>query len=219
MATSPERKEQLKVLVADDHSVVRRGLRQILSEAFSGVTVGEAANARELLALLEENRWDIVLLDISMPGRNGLDCLKDIKHRQPHIPVLVLSVHPEDQFAVRTLRAGAAGYMTKESAPEELVKAIEKVLGGGRYVSASFAERLAGNLAAPISQAPHELLSDREYEVMLLIARGRTVKEIAGDLCLSVKTISTYRAHIIRKTKLENNAGIIRYALRNALVQ
>ena len=218
MARSLKKKQRLKILVADDHAVVRRGLRQIISEGFPGAVIGEAANAQELWPLLEQNQWDIVLLDITMPGHNGLDGLKEIKHRRPRLPVLILSVHPEDQFAVRTLRAGAAGYMTKETAPEELVKAIEKVLAGGKYVSASFAERLAAGLAAPDSKLPHELLSDREYEVMLKIAHGRTVKEIATELSLSVKTISTYRAHILRKMKLHNNAGIIRYALRTELV-
>ena len=211
-------KQPLRILVADNHAIVRKGVRQIVDEAFPGATVGEAANTQEVLALVENKEWDLILLDITMPGRDGLNALKDIKQRQPRLPVLMLSIHPEDQFAVRTLRAGAAGYMTKETAPGELVKAIEKVLAGGKYVSASFAERLAAGLAVPDSKLPHELLSDREYEVMLKIAHGRTVKEIATELSLSVKTISTYRAHILRKMKLHNNAGIIRYALRTELV-
>jgi two-component system invasion response regulator UvrY len=208
----------LRILVADNHAIVRKGVRQIVDEAFSGTTIGEAANAQEVLALVEKKDWDLILLDITMPGRDGLDALKDIKQRRPRLPVLFLSIHPEDQFAVRTMRAGAAGYMTKETAPEELVKAIEKVLAGGKYVSASFAERLAAGLAVPDSKLPHEVLSDREYEVMLKIAHGRTVKEIASELSLSVKTISTYRTQILRKMHLHNNAAIIRYALRTELV-
>jgi two-component system invasion response regulator UvrY len=218
MARSLDKKQRLKVLVVDNHAIVRKGVRQIIDDAFPGSAIGEAANVQEALALVEKKEWDLILLDITMPGRDGLDALKDIKQRRPRVPVLFLSIHPEDQFAVRTMRAGAAGYMTKETAPEELVKAIEKVLAGGKYVSASFAERLAAGLAVPDSKLPHEVLSDREYEVMLKIAHGRTVKEIASELSLGVKTISTYRAHILRKMHLHNNAAIIRYALRTELV-
>jgi two-component system, NarL family, invasion response regulator UvrY len=209
----------IKILIADDHAVVRAGLKRILAEAFDGASFGDAGTAAQLLELVDGQRWDVVLLDISMPGRSGLDALKDVKRGAPHLPVLILSTHPEDQFAVRCLKAGAAGYMTKESAPEELVKAIAKVIGGGKYVSAPLAEQLANGVSEPAEKPAHEMLSDREYEVMLMIARGKTVKEIGADLCLSVKTISTYREHIVHKMNLRNNAEIIRYALQHGLVE
>jgi DNA-binding NarL/FixJ family response regulator len=207
----------IRVLVADDHAIVRQGLKLILSEEFDSLILGEACNGRELLQLVEKDAWDIVVLDITLSDRNGLDILKDLKLHHPKLPVLMLSMHSEDQFAVRSLKAGASGYMTKENAPEELVKAIKKVLGGGRYVSATLAEKLAFELDAR-DRPPHETLSDREYQVLRMIAAGRTVTEIAEELVLSVKTISTYRARVLEKLRMKTNAELTHYAIRNNLV-
>jgi two-component system, NarL family, invasion response regulator UvrY len=209
----------IRVLIADDHAVVRRGLRQIL-EGAPGVTVaGEASTAPEVLALVEERRWDVVVLDLSLPGASGLDLLAEIKRRRPELPVLILTVHSEAQYAVRALRAGASGYLTKESAPEQLVEAVAKIDRGGKYVSAALAERLAFSLEKGADKAPHELLSDREYEVLRLLASGKTVSEVAGGLGLSVKTISTYRARILEKMDMRTNAELTHYAIRNRLVE
>jgi len=208
----------MRVLLVDDHAILRRGLRALLSDAFHGATFGEASSAEQALQQLGKKPWDIALLDITLPGRSGLDLLKELKAAQPKLPVLVLSAHPEDQFAVRALKAGAEGYMTKESAPEELVQAIRKVLAGGRYVSPTLAEKLALNVRKDFTGAPHETLSDREHEVMCRIALGQTVTEIAGELSLSVKTISTYRARILEKLGVKNSAEITRYAIQNGLV-
>ncbi len=208
----------MKILIADDHVLFRQGLMQILAEEFPRTVFGEASNTRELMDCVQKQTWDVVLLDITMPGRNGLDVLKEMKQTRPRLPVLVLSMHPEDQFALRALQAGAAGYMTKESAAAALVKAIQDVIGGGTYISTAFAPRLARQIGGHTDKPVHETLSDRELEVMLLMARGKRVKDIAGELSLSVKTISTHRQHILRKLKLTNNAEIIRYALRNRLV-
>src|ERR1043166_7598504 len=164
----------LRALIADDHAIVRRGLKEMLAEEFDVAGFGEANNASQVLELIHKQRWDILILDITMPGRSGLEVLKEVKHTHSQLPVLVLSIHPEDQFAIRTLRAGAAGYMTKENAPEELIKAIKKVLGGGKYVTPSLAEKLAVELAADTSKLPHESLSDREYQVMRMIVSGKT---------------------------------------------
>jgi DNA-binding NarL/FixJ family response regulator len=173
----------MKVLIVDDHAVVRRGLQQILSDHYDNLSFGEATNAQEAIDIIRTQEWDVIILDISMPGRSGLDVLKEIKKDRPNVPVLVLSIHPEDQFATRVLKAGAAGYMTKETAPEELVTAVDKVLEGGKYVSPSLAEILAQDLErATDSIAPHKRLSDREYEVLRMIASGKTVSEIAYDL-------------------------------------
>ena len=210
----------MRVLIADDHAVVRRGLEQILADAFEEVEVGEATTAEEAVDLANRQGWDVVVLDISMPGRSGLDALKEIKKNKPELPVLVLSIHPEDQFATRVLKAGASGYMTKETAPEELVSAINKVLAGGKYVSAALAEKLAADLERDgAGVAPHQLLSDREYEVLLLIATGHTISEIAVKLSLSVKTISTYRTRILEKTDLKSNADLVRYAITHGLIE
>ena len=186
-----------KILIADDHAVVRRGLVQILQSSPDLAVKGEASNGQEVLSKVGQDHWDAVILDLSMPGISGLDILKQLKSRHPQLPVLILSVHPEDQYAMRVLKAGAAGYLTKESAPEELVQAVHKVCAGGKYVSGPLAEKLVQALGADLDQSPHEILSDREFEVLRLLAAGRTITEIASDLCLSVKTISTYRARIL----------------------
>jgi len=210
----------MKILLVDDHAIVRRGLQQILSDEYSDLVFGEAENAADALNQVMRSEWDVVILDISMPGRSGLDVLKEIKREQPKLPVLVLSIHPEDQFATRVLRAGAAGYMTKESAPEELVTAITKVIEGGKYVSPTLAELLAEDLERDITGlAPHRKLSDREYEVLRMIASGKSVSEIADDLTLSVKTISTYRARILDKINMKSNAELTRYAIKNGIIE
>ena len=208
----------IRVLIVDDHAILRSGLRVLLSDEFHGAAFGEASNARQALEQLRKEKWDVALLDISLPGKSGLELLKEFKAARPKLPVLILSAHAEDQFAVRVLKAGAGGYLTKESAPEELAKAIRKVLAGGQYVSPALAEKLALRVRKDITLTPHETLSDREYEIMCLIASGKTVTEIAGELSLSPKTISTYRARVLEKLGVKNNAEITRYAIRNGLV-
>jgi two-component system invasion response regulator UvrY len=208
----------MKILLADDHAVVRHGLKQILTDAFKRATYGEARNAQEALDLIWKQDWDVVVLDITMPGRSGLDVLREIKKFKPKLPVLVLSMHPENQFAVRVLKSGASGYMTKESAPGELVGAVKKVLAGGRYVSNSLAENLAASLSAN-QRAPQEKLSDREFQVLRLIASGKMITEIARELSLSAKTISTYRSRILEKMGMKNNAELMHYAIQHRLVE
>ncbi len=208
----------IRVLIADDHSVVRVGLRQILSGIRDIAVIDEAANAKEVLEKVKKNDYSVVILDIAMPGKSGLDALKEIKTERPKLPVLILSMYPEDQYAIRVLRAGAAGYMTKDSAPDELVTAIRIVAEGRKYVSPTFAEILALNLDTDRDKALHELLSDREYEVLCMIASGKTISEVAGILFLSVKTISTYRSRILEKMHLKNNAELTSYSLQNHLI-
>jgi two-component system invasion response regulator UvrY len=207
------------ILIADDHEVVRKGLIQILTKSVPGISVDEAVSGQEALARVQKTNYALVLLDISMPGRGGLEVLKEIRSRHPGVPVLILSMHPEEEYAVRALRSGASGYVTKDSASEELVAAVRKVLAGGRYVSASLAENLARDLESSSDRLPHEALSDREYQVMRMIASGKTVKETAEELSLSVKTISTYRARVLEKMQLRNNAEIARYAIENRLTR
>lgn len=207
-----------KILVVDDHAVVRHGVKQILSEQFPDAVVGEAQNAEELFGQMRKERWDIVVLDVGMPGKGGLDALKDLKLLHPRLPVLVLSAYPEDQLALRMLKAGAAGYLSKDSAPNELVQAIRKILGGGRFVSAAVAELLASNLETELEKPLHEQLSDREYQVLCLIAVGKSLKEIADDLSVSVSTVNTYRARILEKMQLKNNTELTHYAIENRLV-
>jgi two-component system, NarL family, invasion response regulator UvrY len=208
----------MKILITDDHAVVRQGLKQILAEEFTRAEFGEATNAQEAIDRVWKEHWDVVVLDITMPGRSGLEVLKEIKKSRPKLPVLVLSMHPEDQFAVRILKIGASGYMTKESAPNELVGAVKKVIAGGRYVSPSLAEKMASYLAIDVHTPPHERLSDREFLVLRLIASGKTPTAIAKDLALSVKTISTYRMRILEKMNMSNNAELTHYAIQNQLV-
>ncbi len=208
-----------RILVVDDHAVVRRGLKQILLEHFNPADVTEARNGREALELTRKQNWDVVILDIAMPDKSGLDVLKEMKHKKEGPPVLVLSVYPEDQFAVRMLKAGAAGYLAKETAPDELVKAVEKALKGGKYISPSLAEKLAEELERGSEMQPHESLSDREYQVMCLIASGKGITEIGDKLSLSAKTISTYRARILEKMRMKTNAELVGYAIRNKIVE
>lgn len=208
----------LKILIADDHPVFRRGLRQIISEASDMLVVDEATDGWEALSKVRSSDCDVVLLDITMPGKNGMDVLAQLKNERPGLPILILSMHPEEQYAVRALRAGAFGYLTKESAPDELVIAIRKVSKGGKYVSSSLAETLASVLQEKGEQQLHKTLSDREYQVMCMIASGKTVAEIAIKLSLSAKTISTYRSRILEKMKMKNNVELARYATKNQLI-
>jgi len=211
--------KKMRVLIADDHEIVRRGLQGILKDAFEDIEVVEAKTAEEALEKIRDADFDVVVLDISMPGRSGLDALKEIKKDRPNLPVLVLSIHPEEQFATRVLKAGAAGFIRKEAATSVLVNAINKVRGGGKYVSEQLAEKLALDLEREADGVElHQRLSDREYEVLLLIAAGLTITQIAEKLSLSVKTISTYRSRILEKTNLKNNADLIRYAIAHGLI-
>jgi len=208
----------IRILIADDHPVVRSGLKQILAGETDLAVQGEAQNGQEVLELVRKQKCDVLILDLQMPGRSGLDLLKELKHGYPELHVLVLSLHPEDQMAVRALKAGAAGYLTKESAGAELIKAIRKVSHGGKYVSPSLAERLATALGAGSEKPPSEILSDQEYLVMRLIASGKAVGEIAKELSLSAKTISTYRTRIMQKMGMKTNAELTHYAIRNKLI-
>jgi len=208
----------MRVLIADDHAVFRRGLRETLVEGFSRITFGEARTAQEALDHVRRQDWDVVILDISMPGKSGLDILDELKRLRPKLPILLLSMHPEEQFARRALKAGAAGYLTKDSVPEELKEAVRRVVVGGRYVSATLAEKLAVDLREGADRPIHELLSDREFQVLRMIASGKSVKQIAEEIALSVKTVSTYRARILEKTGMKTNAELIRYALQTQLV-
>jgi len=208
----------IRILVADDHSVVRQGVKQILADVSDMAVKDEAQNGSETLEKVLHNDYDVVLLDISMPGRSGLEVLEDIKNQRPKLAVLILSMHPEEQYAVRALRAGASGYLTKASAPQELIGAIRKVAGGGKYVTSSLAEKLADELEIDTEKLPHERLSNREHQVMLMLAVGKSVSDIACELCLSVKTISTYRTRIMDKMGMKKNAELTLYAVRNKLI-
>lgn len=208
----------IRALIADDHAVVRQGLKQILGDMPEMVVAGEATTGQEVLDKVRAETWDVVVLDISMPDRSGLDVLKQLRSERPKLPVLVLSMHSEDQYAMRVLKAGASGYLTKDSAPDELVKAIRKVVSGGRYVSSFLAEKLAFEIGTDSSRLPHETLSDREFQVLRLIAAGESVTEIAAELYLSVKTVSTYRARMLEKMNLATTAELIHYAMQNHLI-
>ncbi|MDT8285011.1 MAG: response regulator transcription factor [Thermovirgaceae bacterium] len=210
--------KKIRILIADDHPIVRAGFKQVLSDTPDMEVTDEAGNGQEVMACVRKKKLDVVLLDISMPGRSGLEVLKELKEELPKLPVLILSMYPEEQYAIRALRAGASGYLTKASAPNELISAIRKVAEGGKYISATLGERLTEFLGSDMTRPPHELLSDREYQVMLMIASGKTVSAIADELCLSVKTISTYRTHILEKMRMKNNAEITFYAVQNGLV-
>jgi two-component system, NarL family, invasion response regulator UvrY len=208
----------LKVLIAEDFPLFRRGIKDLLSGSLGSLTVGECTNAHDLLELVRHKKWDVLILDIGMPGTTGAEALMQVKKERPSLPVIILSMHPEDQYAVRMFKAGADAYLTKASAPEELVKAIKKVLAGGQYVNQSLGEKLVRLVHQPADRMPHELLSDREYEVMRFLASGKTVSEIAEFMRLGATTISTYRARILDKLHLKNNAELMRYAVQHGLV-
>lgn len=206
----------IKVLIVDDHAIVRKGLRHIAEES-KQIEVGEAGDGAEALSKLRAERWDVLVLDINLPGRNGLDVLQTARDIHSKLPVLVLSSHPEEQYAIRVLRAGASGYMNKDAAPDQLVAAIQKVMNGGKYISPALAEQLAFELSENSDRLPHEKLSAREYRVLILIGEGKAVGEIATELLLSVKTVSTYRARILEKLNLLNNAQLMRYVVDHRL--
>ena len=209
----------IKLLIADDHTVVRRGLKQIVAETTDIIVSGEATNGGEVIAMVASGRYDVLVLDITMPGRGGLDILKEVRQLAPKLPVLVLSMHSEDQFASRVLKSGAAGYLPKESAPDELVNAIRKVHAGGKYISPAQAEKLIYMFEPNADKPVHEMLSNREYEVLRLIASGRTVTQIAAEKNLSAKTISTYRTRLLHKMRMQTSAELTHYAIKNKLVE
>lgn len=209
----------IRVLIADDHAIVREGLKQIVADTPDIIVAGEAKDGHEALDAISKKDFDVVLLDISMPGLSGLDVLKQSRIQKPQLRILILSIYPEEQYAIRTLKAGASGYLTKESAPDELVAAIRKVSSGGNYISRSLEEKLVANLRRDDSKQPHESLSDREFQVMRLIASGKKSKEIAEELLLSVKTVSTYRRRVLDKLGIKNNSALIRYVIQNRLLE
>ncbi len=208
----------LRILIADDHTVVRKGLRQILLEEFPSAEITETADAAALFMKVLREEWDVVITDISMPDKSGLEVLQQIRRDHPRLPVLILSAHSEDQYAIRALKAGANGYLCKDSASEELVTAIRRILMGKKYITASLAEKLTFQFDQENDRPPHESLSDREFEVMKYLAAGKVVSEIASQLCLSVTTISTYRARILAKMSLKTNYDLTRYAMENKLL-
>jgi len=213
-----EMANKIRVLIADDHAIIRHGLKQILSETEDLVLAGEADGGVSAMQLLRTLECDVVLMDVSMPDRNGIDTLKLVKKEFPRLPVLILSMHPEEQYAVRALRAGAAGYLSKQAAPEQLVTALRQVASGKKYVSAEVAEELANAIGEDLDRPPHEKLSDREYQTLCMIASGRTLTQIAEQLNLSVKTVSVYRARLLEKMRLHNNAELTHYGLKHGLV-
>lgn len=209
----------IRILVVDDHPIIRKGLKQIIEETYDLIVEEEASNGYEVLEKIQKKNFDVIILDLAIPGINGLDVLKQLKKIKPELPVLILSMYPEEQYAIRVLKAGASGYLTKESAPEELVSAIRKIKNGGKYISSSLAEKLAFNISVDSNKMVHELLSDREFQVMCMIASGKTVSEIADELSLSVKTVSTYRYRILDKMNLNSNAELTHYAFENNLIK
>ena len=208
----------LRVLIVEDHEIMRRGLKEVFADAFPDLYVGEAENSRSALAWLMTQEWDIVVLDINIPGRSGLEVLEDVKRLRPGTPVLVLSQYPEDEFAIRSFKLGAAGYLNKSRASDELLAAVRKVLAGGKYVTASLAEKLVATLGNDLQHEPHENLSNRELQVLQMLATGNTIKEIAAELAVSEKTVSTYRSRIVQKLRLTTDAELTRYALQHRLV-
>lgn len=207
----------LRVLCVDDHAIFRQGLKQILTQFDRHATVGEAPTAAAAMEMVRQGRWDLVILDLSLPDRSGLQLLTELKHQMPDLPVLVLSMHADDEYAVRALRNGAAGYVTKDTAPDELIAAIQKVTRGGRYMSPGLAEKVAFAFASPSTEKPHQSLSERELEILRLIGGGKSLKEIAALLTLSVKSVGTYRSRILEKMGMSTNADLIRYVVENKL--
>ena len=208
-----------RILIADDHAIVRKGLKETLEEELGGVVFGEASNGHAVLEEIWRHKWDLVLLDIGMEGRGGLEVLEEIRKSRPRLPVMIISMYPEAEFGARALKHGAAGYLNKQSAPEELVKAVTKVLAGGRYITPALAEALAAHVQGEFEELPHKSLSNRELQVMRLIASGKSLKEIAGELSISVKTVATYHLRLLTKMKLKNDVELTRYALLNKLFE
>jgi two-component system, NarL family, invasion response regulator UvrY len=208
----------IKFLLADDHAVVRKGIQQILAEAYNNAAFGEAQDFHQLRDMLSKDSWNLLILDLAMPDGNGIEMLKQIKHDFPDLPVLVMSIYPEDQYALRTIKDGASGYLTKESAPEELVEATKKIMEGGEYISASVADELVNYARRSEDEPLYKYLSDREYQVLCLIASGKELKDIAEELSISSKTVSTYRARLLVKMNMKTNAELTHYAFQNGLV-
>jgi two-component system invasion response regulator UvrY len=211
--------EKIKILIADDHAIVREGLKQIVAEEKDILVAGEAENSGRLMELLEKEKWSLVVLDINMPGKSGLEALKDIKHLYPDLPVLILSMFSEDQYGLRAIKAGASGYLKKVSAPTELVSAIRKIVSGGKYINQSLAEKLAENFESTRKELLHEKLSDREYQIMCNIALGKTAEEIAEELSISINTVYSYRNRILEKMSMRSNVELTQYVLQNKLVE
>jgi len=208
----------IRILIADDHAIVRKGLKQIIIDEFPSATVIEVSDVESLVMQVIKENWDVIICDISMPGRSGVDALEQIKQIKPEIPVLMMSMHPEDQYALRVLKSGASGYLNKSTVHEELIKAIHTVRIGRKYITSSIAERLAGTLNTPVGKQPHETLSNREFEILKMIASGKSISDIARQLSLSATTVSTYRSRILEKMSMKSNADITRYALENGLI-
>jgi two-component system invasion response regulator UvrY len=209
----------IKVMIADDHTIVREGLKQIVSDTCDITVADEARNGQEVLDKFDKQHFDVIILDISMPGMNGIEVLKSIHSKKPKLPVLILSIYPEEQYAIRVLRSGASGYLTKESAPDELINAIRKISTGGKYITYSLAEKLVLAIDENTEKPLYEILSDREFQVLKLIASGKTVNAIANELCLSEKTVSTYRSRILEKMKMKNNSELMHYAIQHGLTE
>lgn len=209
----------MKIIIADDHAIVREGLKQILSDSLHITSIDDVSDGIELLNKIQKNDYDIIILDISMPGKSGIETLRDIKSIKPNIPVLMLSIHPEEQYAIRVLKAGASGFISKDSAPDELIAAVEKIIGGHKYITPTLAEKLASEISPAKDKPAHEYLSNREFEVFKMIAAGNTITEIANSFNLSVKTISTYRARIYEKMNLSSRAELTQYAIQNKLIE
>lgn len=209
---------KIKIIIADDFPVVRKGLKQILADELINAQISEAGSAEQLLEIIRQQKFDLVITDISMPGRSGIDLLKQLRIDYPELPVLILSMHPETQYAMRALKAGAAGYLNKETASEELVKAVQQILNGRKYISPTLAELLAENIGGNVAETSHEILSDREFEVMKLIAAGKSISEIADMLSVSINTVSTYRSRVLEKMKLHTNADLTLYAVEHKLI-
>ena len=214
---TPEKENSIKVLVADDHEIVRQGLKTIISECLDLSIVGEAENGNEVLKIVKKTKVDVVLLDFDMPGKNGLDTLIELKALYPKLPVMILSIFPEDHYGTRFLKAGASGYLQKSSATDQLIDAIRKVFNGGKFISSALTDKLVTGLNKDNEQFLHESLTDREFQVFRLLSTGKKLKEIADELCLSINTISTYRSRILQKMDLKNNSDIVRYAINNGL--
>lgn len=208
----------IRVLIADDHTILRDGLKQILAECADMKVGGEAENGFEVLKKIREEDWDVLVLDMSMPGRSGIELIKQVKSEKPKLPILILSMHKEDLYAIRTLKAGASGYLSKDSASSQLVNAIRKVASGGMFINADVAEKLAFGLRRPSDALPHTLLSDREHQIFLMLVYGKGITEIADDLSLSVKTVSTHKARILEKMGIDNLSGLVKYAIRHRLI-
>jgi two-component system, NarL family, invasion response regulator UvrY len=211
-------KTTLKVLIADDHPVVREGIKQIIQKASDIIVGGEALTGQDVLDKMDQESWDAIILDLNMPGKDGLEVLQSIRHEYPRLPILILSIYPEDQMGIRVLRAGASGFLNKESAPKELLNAIRKICSGGKYISPSLAEKLAYDIEMHTDREPHKLLSNREYQILCLLASGKTIIEIAGILSISDKTVRTYRERLLKKVNLTNDVELTHYAIKHNLI-